>query len=132
MGKTSSAVKNKWAAEHYTQIKIAVNPELAASFKALCFAEGTSVTRELSAFMVQRCGKAAAPKKLEKDLLSTRGGRRKLVKELTQRLEEVKDAEEVYISNIPINLQGSVRYETAEQSVSHFNDALDYLLNAYE
>jgi hypothetical protein len=130
MGKTSSASKNKWNAAHYAQIKIAIDPQLAEDFKALCRAENTTVTSELSRFMATRCG-ASATKRQKKDPLSTRGGRRKLLNELIRQLEQLKAAEETYISNIPANLQGSDRYEAAEQSVSDFENALDTLSNAY-
>jgi hypothetical protein len=131
MGKTSSASKNKWNAAHYAQIKIAVDPQLAEDFKALCRAENTTVTGELSGFMAARCGAAATSNRQKKDPLSTRGGRRKLLNELIRRLDEIKAAEETYLSNIPANLQGSDRYEAAEQSVTDFENALESLSNVY-
>jgi hypothetical protein len=131
MGRTSSAAKNRWLAAHYTQIKIAVDPELAESFKALCSMANTTVTGELSAFMAERCGKASALKRPAKDLLATRGGRRKGFNEAFQKLEDIKDAEAEYMSNIPANLRGSVVYEAAEQCVSVLEEGLDVLSGAF-
>jgi hypothetical protein len=131
MGKTSSASKNKWNASRYTQIKIAVNPELAEAFKSLCRSENASVAGELSGFMTARVGGAAALKRPAKDPLASRGGRRKLLNKLIPMVEQIKDAEAEYLSNIPVNLQGSVNYATAEQSVADLEGALETLGGVY-
>jgi hypothetical protein len=131
VGKTSSAAKNKWIAKRYSQIKIAIDPELAESFKSLCRAENTTVTGELSGFMSGRCRNEAPPKRAEKEPLSTRGGRRKLTGELIAMLEDIKDAEAAYLSNIPTNLQNSVNYENAEQCINALEEALDALYGAF-
>jgi hypothetical protein len=40
MGKTSNAVKQRYNATHYTQVKASVKPEIAAGFKAACALSG--------------------------------------------------------------------------------------------
>jgi hypothetical protein len=131
MGKTSSAVKNKWCAAHYSQIKIAVSPELAAAFKAFCKAEGTTVTWELSTYMSGRCGISKPQKRPPKDPLATRGGRRKLLAGARQLIEQVLDAESAYRDNIPENFHGAVNYEAAEQCVADLEEALELLEGAF-
>ena len=51
-----------------------------------------------------------------------------LLAEVCDRLEAVKYEEEEYKDNIPENLQGSERYERAEEVVSTLEDAM-YTLN---
>ena len=130
MGKTSNKVKDKWNSANYTQIKAAVRPEIAATFKAACQANNVSMNSELSGFMENRCAALSASKP-EKDLLANRGGRRKLLGVLMGQLERVKDAEEEYKENIPENLQGSVRYENAEQAIEALEEALEALYRVY-
>lgn len=48
--------------------------------------------------------------------------------ELRDILDEIKDEEEAYRDNIPENLQGSERYEKAEEAC----DNLDYALSSLE
>ena len=48
-----------------------------------------------------------------------------LIEEARDRLECVKDEEEEYKDNIPENLQGSERYERAEEVVGVLESSLD-------
>jgi hypothetical protein len=131
MGKTSNKTKDKWNAANYTQIKVSVNPEIAAAFKAACEADNVSMASELSGFMA---GRAAMPLRGpdEKGLqLANRGGRRKRLNILIRLLEQIKDAEEAYQDAIPVNLQGSVRYENAGQCIEAIEEALEILKEAY-
>ena len=59
--------------------------------------------------------------------------RRKNLATIIARLEEVKadfeeliSEEEDYLDAFPENLQGSERYERAEEGLSYLNDAYDY------
>lgn len=45
------------------------------------------------------------------------------LKEILDCLDELKSEEETYLYNIPDNLQGSERYERAENAVSNLEDA---------
>ena len=130
MGKTSATARDKWKKAHYQQVNISVKREIAAAFKAACKADNISVTGELSNFMGSRSGYRSECK-TAKDLLATRGGRRKLLRGLMQQLEQIKDAEERYRDAIPENLQGSANYDAAEQSISVIEEVLDALSDAY-
>jgi hypothetical protein len=130
MGKTSSEAKNKWCSANYAQIKISIKPDLAAKFKALCIADKTTVTAELSKFMANRCDVADRERR-RKDLLTTRGGRRKLMALKCQEIEMILNYESEYHSRIPENLQGSVNYEMSEQCIEDIEEALVILERAY-
>ncbi len=63
--------------------------------------------------------------------------RRKELQVIAEQLEELKDAletikgeEENYMKNMPENLWGSERYETAEEAVSSMDSAVDSLEEA--
>ena len=42
-------------------------------------------------------------------------------------LEAIRDDEQDYMDNIPENLQGSSRCDTAEEAIDNMDDALNYL-----
>ena len=130
MSKTSAA-KNKWIASNYVQVKVAVKPEIAETFKSACKADNVSITEELRGFMEMRGGLAGNRKKPRKELLKTRGGRRKLMDTLCRQLESIKEAESRYLENMPANLQCSANYEIAEESISEMEEALEILSRAY-
>lgn len=44
---------------------------------------------------------------------------------LKEELEALRDEEQDYMDNIPENLQGSERYEVAEEAVDNMDNALD-------
>lgn len=63
--------------------------------------------------------------------------RRKCLANLSELLEELKisvetlrDEEQEYMDNMPENLQGSIRYEAAEEAVSNLEDAMDSIGDA--
>ena len=130
MGKTSAAVKNQWNKEHYRQIKVCVPPEIAASFKAVCITDNVSMSCDLVNFMRERIG-LASKTRIEKDLLGTKAGRRRMLLSIIKQIEQVKDAEEQYRDNIPGNLQNSIRYEDAEECISSTEEALDALYRLF-
>jgi hypothetical protein len=53
------------------------------------------------------------------------------MKRLVRLLERVKDAEACYRDNIPENLRGSSVYDSADESVSVMEEALEILASAY-
>lgn len=62
--------------------------------------------------------------------------RRKAIQDIIDQLEELKSSveelqqeEEEYRDNIPENMQGSERYETADNACSNLYDAVDGLEN---
>ena len=52
--------------------------------------------------------------------------------EIRELLEGVKDEEECYLENIPENLQGSERYERAEEAVYNLEEAISSIEEAIE
>jgi hypothetical protein len=57
---------------------------------------------------------------------------REKLTELHDLLEEVKDEEEVYRDNMPDNLQGSERYEKADEACGNLDSALTAIDEALE
>jgi len=123
MGKTSNEAKSRWNCNHYTQIKVSVQPEIAAKFKAKCQTKDVSMASEISRFMSGE-NKKAEP-------CSTRQRRRKALVSVITQLEEIFYAEKQYLDNIPINLQNAPAYEAAEQAATAMEEALGLLYQAY-
>ena len=131
MSKAANRAKTKWNANNYVQVKVHVDPDVAAAFKSACQKADISMASVLSQFMAQytRAFKDASP--TVTDDLSTRKKRRKFVDALSKMFERVRDAEECYMFNIPENLQGSSRYDAAEQSVSKMDEVIDLIGDIY-
>jgi hypothetical protein len=88
MGKTSNEAKHRWNCDHYTQIKVSVQPEIAAEFKKKCQAKGVSMASEISRFMNKVNKKP--------NTYSTRQLRRKALASAIAQLEEIREAEKQY------------------------------------
>ena len=123
MGATSNQAKQRWNNAHYTQVKVSVQPEIAAEFKKKCQDKGVSMASEISRFMSRENKKP--------DICSTRQRRRKALFLTIAGLEEILNAEKQYWDNIPINLKNGPAYEAAELAVSTLEEALDLLYHAY-
>jgi hypothetical protein len=124
----------KWNAEHYSQIKVSVEKELASAFREACANEKASAASVVKAFMREYLGRErpdAAPVPRGEPRASTRGERRKEVRAAVSKLTRVRDEEEAYMGNIPDNMQGGARFEAAAQTVAMLDDALDALQEAY-
>jgi len=130
LGKTSNASKQRWNKEHYVQIKVSVQPEIAEDFKAKCKSDGVSIASEIARFMREQCNKPRPPSQALK--VDTRQQRRKALGVLVEQLEMVMDAESQYMENIPENLQNSIRYEAAGRSVQALQEAIDNLNEVFE
>ena len=102
--------------QHYTQVKVSVNPDIATAFKEKCVASGVSMASELSRFMGNSKTKPGIK-------TATRQQRRKAVKLLIEQLEAVIMSERSYGDNIPENLQNSQVYETAQQTLQILEEA---------
>jgi len=126
MGTTSNESKQRWNNAHYIQVKVSVKQEIAAEFKAKCQRAGVSMASEISRFMSGQTPKKATPN------VSTRRERRRALDKAIILLEAIADAEHDYKDSIPINLQNSQRYESAEHTVSTLEEALNILHNTFE
>jgi len=121
------AAKNTALVNHRTQVKVSVAPEVASAFKAACAASNVSMVGALSEFMTGYT-KTAVKRKPE---YTTRRQRRASVKSMVWQLEQIRTAEERYRDAIPDNLQGSVVFDAADQSVSLLDEAIDLLNSVY-
>ena len=134
MGKASNEAKQHWNSAHYTQVKLSVNPEIAATFKASCFKKGVSMASEIARFMREESGVAdhsGTDSSKSSIAVGTRAQRRKAVKHILESLGHIIDAETQYMDNMPQNLRNSHNYDIAEQSLASLEDALELLENAY-
>jgi hypothetical protein len=129
MGKTSNHSKQLWNQDHYTQIKVSVKPDLAATFKRTCASASVSMAATLSMLMAQYCHERTTAKKPPD--YSTRRLRRAAIMHMTQQLQLITDADAQYRDNIPENLQQSSVAERADETVSALEEALELLSSAY-
>ena len=135
----SNDAKQRWNNAHYTQLKISVNPETAASFKAACAAAGVSMASVIVKFMNEYSNTLSHDKPPTKvssqsvptDAFSTRKKRRVAVKAIISQMEQLALAEECYRDRIPENLQGSQTYDAADQSVAVMHEVIDLLSEVY-
>ena len=56
----------------------------------------------------------------------------KMIENVKSYIENIHGDEEDYMNNIPENLQGSSRYNNAEEAVSYLEDVIDNLNEAIE
>jgi len=64
--------------------------------------------------------------------LSSRGKRRKVVALIIGLLERIRAAEQSYIDRMPVNLQQSDAYDTAESSICQLDEAIDMVSSVYD
>jgi hypothetical protein len=120
----------------YKQLKISVDPSLAAAFKTVCRKSGTSMAHELSTFMRSKIDSGATLCDLSDTetgmvLVSTRAHRRKATASVVSQIECILIAEESYRDRIPENLKGSDAYEVADQAVDSLEQAIALLTEAF-
>ena len=126
--------RTQWNAKQYTQVKVYVSPDVAASFKTACAARGESMATALSQAMLDYCGKKPGKKAKAKTSApdySTRGKRRTALRYHAEQIEAIRDEEETYKDNIPEPLQGGQRYDDAAQTVDALDEAVDALSRAF-
>ena len=133
MGTAATKAKRKWNSEHYTNVTAAMNPELAAKLKGHCKENFVSVTSVITELVAGYLGADVpeAKKKPPKKHPSNRGCRSRELWKHIAAIEEICRGEEEYLDNIPENLQGSIRYENAENSVEQLRSGIDELKEAY-
>jgi hypothetical protein len=130
MGNTSTQSKHQWNVKHYTQVKVSINPDTASAFKNACAASNLSMAGVLSQFMEEYTKSTTVKPGYTPDL-STRRKRRSAVHALTHQIERIINNEESYRDNIPENLQASVVFDRADQTIDTLNEALELLESAY-
>lgn len=127
MGIAENQAKTRWNANHYTQVKISVAPEVASAFKAACAASNVSIAGQLSQLMADYSGTAAK----RKPEYATKRQRRTAIKAIRQQMERIRDAEERCRDAIPENLQGSAVYDKADECVSLLDEAIELIGSIY-
>ena len=130
MGKTSNAAKQMWNKNHYTQIKVAVKHQTAAGFKAACATSGISMASELAGFMEEYINPTEGKETLQ-IRVKTLGDRRRAMAMLCTLMTEIRDAEEDYMNRIPENLQGSSRYDDADERIGKLDEVIDIISDIY-
>lgn len=130
MGKASTRAKQRYNSANYKQVKFNVKPELASAFKASCESANVSMSSELSLFMSHYIGENTSKSGYSPDLSSTRK-RRAAVANIVKLLQRISDNEELYLNNIPVNLQEGDAYEISEQRMSQLDEAIDMLTSIY-
>lgn len=64
--------------------------------------------------------------------LSSKAKRRKATALASCLLERIRSAEEAYLHRIPLNLQGSDAYDSADCSIGLLDDAIDAVNSVYD
>lgn len=127
MGNAENRAKTRWNAEHYTQVRVSVAPEIASAFKAACASSNVSMAENLSQYMTKYAGIVSK----QKPEHTTRRQRRAAINAMVQQAERIRDEEERCRDAIPENLQGSSVYETADECVSLLEEAIELLGSIY-
>lgn len=137
LSSAANKAKTKWNSANYDQVKISINPVVASSFRAACAAAGVSIASVLSQFMVEYTATEViqhaqhASKKTLAISLSTRKKRSSTVRKLIYQLEQVREAEEQSMENIPENLRSAGPFEEAEERIHLMDEAIEILEGLY-
>jgi len=119
--------QKRWNAKNYKHINIAVRPELADAFRTACEQAQTPMREAFISLITQYCSNPPAIKEKKDKGYATRGSRRKATATIIGQLVKIRNAEEEYKQNILVNLQGSSRYDSAEQAVETLDEAIGIL-----
>ena len=122
----------RWNAKNYKQLNIAVRPELVAAFRTICEQRQTPMREVLITLMTEYCAAPPATNEQKNNGYTVRRDRRKATASIIGQLEKIRDAEDDYRQNIPVNLRNSSRYESAEQAIEALDEAIDILGEAFE
>ncbi len=133
MGTAATKAKRKWNSEHYTNITAAMAPELANQLKADCKAKGVSVTSVITELVAGYLDSGIPAQKEipSKKIPNNRSRRKRELLVHIAAIEDICNGEEMYLNRIPTNLQDSIRYENAESSVEHLQNAIAELKEVY-
>jgi hypothetical protein len=114
------------------QVKILVDGQLAAAFKAACRDSGISMASELAGYMAMRTDTAKKmPPQGKPVRTGTRRDRRCSMRAIVSMLTSVRDAEEAYMDRIPDSLRNGPAYEAAECAVCAIDEAISLLSEAF-
>jgi len=140
MSKTSSAVKMKYNKKTYARHEFVIrsDDELAERIKEYKNAGSdlSGLIKELlqTHWSMMKEDPEPVPHPVTKPSapsLSTRQQRKKAVQSIVIRMNQILEAEEQYKENIPENLQGSIRYTNAEESITVMEEIIGLLETVY-
>jgi len=131
MGKVANQAKTRWNAEHYMQVKVYVEPDVATGFKRKCQSAGVSMASVVSQFMEDYSKTAVKRKPPPVEDGSTKKKRRQLIDRAARLVEIARDGEESAKDNTPENLKGTDRYMESEESISKMDEIIDLLGDVY-
>ena len=133
MGSAATNAKRKWNNAHYTNITVAMDPELAARLKEGCREKCVSVASVITALVAEYLNTEvpASKEKPQKKVPDNRGRRSRELWKYIAAIEDICCGEVRYMEKIPDNLQASIRFENAENSVEHLNAAIEELKEVY-
>jgi hypothetical protein len=110
----------------YTQLKISVDPQLAAAFKSACIASGRSMASVLAHFMADFARSETSTPNAD---LHTKRQRRAEIQNIIKRLRRVRDSQQRSLDRIPVNLHSAPAFDSAESWISSLDEAIDSLLD---
>jgi hypothetical protein len=114
---------------HYLHINVALPKKLAEAFKTRCNDGGVSVAGEIARLLRMDLAIPPVAKKKTKPTeqrFNTRLDRRKAMKNIIYQLGEIKDAEMVYLGNMPEQLQ-ETNGEGIDDAVAVLESVIDEL-----
>ena len=107
------------------QVKVSVDPCIAAAFKSVCVASNVSMSAEISRFMADYANVSVKRKTMPN--YSTRRHRRTAIRAMVRELEQMRACEERVRDNCPENLLSSSAYEATEEAISTLDAGIDAL-----
>lgn len=133
MGSAATRAKRKWNNLHYTNVTVALNPDIVVKLKSTCSEKGVSVNSVITGLVAEYlCVESSHSKAVHsKKTPDSRARRKKELLKHIAAIEGICDREETYLNNIPENLRTSIRYENAENCIEHLLSAIDELKDAY-
>ena len=132
MSIAETTAKQRWNKIHYAEIKASLKKDLVEQFKAKCKENDVSIASVLAMLMSEYCAKTIRPSERKKTLpYDTRRKRRKMISIISDQLDNILQNETIYRENIPMNLQDSIRAESADYSIGKLSEALDAIREAY-
>ena len=123
--------RKEWNAKNYKQLNVALPPDLAESFKAVCEAHGEPARQVIVRLISEFVESPVPTKKDDSEAYGTRGKRRKAAERVIVQIRDICDAEDGYMNSIPENLQRSVRYANAEKAVSLLTEAIEAMEESF-
>ena len=123
MGDSGYESRKRWNSANYKQLNVAINADLAETFKSACDANGEPARQALVRMITDYLYITQPEKRVSSDPdYSTRAKRKKATGRLLAQLEAMRNAEEMYRDSIPENMYN--KREEAERIIGMYEDAI--------